>query len=104
MPLKPVKRGIKVWVLADSTNGYFSRFQVYTGKGASVEKGLGMRVVKELTSELKGKNHHVFFDNYFTNYDLLADLVKDGIYSCGTARKDRRGFPEELKGVKLSKR
>ena len=32
MPLKPIKRGIKVWVLGDSTNGYFSRFEVYTGR------------------------------------------------------------------------
>lgn len=105
MPLKPVKRGIKVWVLADSRNGYFSKFEVYTGKGATAEKGLGMRVVKALTSELKGKNHHVFFDNYFTSHGLLADLVEDGIYSCGTARKDRREFPDALKGLKqLSKR
>ena len=26
MPMKPVKRGIKVWVLGDSSNGYFSEF------------------------------------------------------------------------------
>jgi hypothetical protein len=58
----------------------------------------------EGTPQLKGKNHHVFFDNFFTGYDLLAGLVEDGIYSCGTARKDRRGFPEQLKEVKLSKR
>ena len=35
MPLKPVKRGIKVWVRADSHNGYFSQFQVYKGKGSN---------------------------------------------------------------------
>ena len=68
MPMKPVKRGIKVWVLGDSHNGYFSRFQVYTGKkDGSVEKGLGARVVKDLTSSLKGKYHHVYFDNFFTS-------------------------------------
>ena len=32
MPMKPVKRGIKVWVLGDSSNGYFSKFKVCTGK------------------------------------------------------------------------
>ena len=32
MPMKPIKRGIKVWVRADSRNGYFSQFEVYTGK------------------------------------------------------------------------
>ena len=61
MPLKPVKRGIKVWVLADSHNGYFHKFQVYTGKEGSGEKQLGQRVVKDLTQELKGKHHHPFF-------------------------------------------
>ena len=32
MPAKPIKRGIKVWVLGDSSNGYFSKFDVYTGR------------------------------------------------------------------------
>ncbi|XP_032230145.2 piggyBac transposable element-derived protein 4-like [Nematostella vectensis] len=32
MPMKPVKRGIKVWIRADSITHYVSRFQVYTGK------------------------------------------------------------------------
>ncbi|XP_011407707.1 PREDICTED: piggyBac transposable element-derived protein 4-like [Amphimedon queenslandica] len=44
MPMKPVKRGIKVWARADSTNGYISRFQVNTGKEDSSEVGLGNRV------------------------------------------------------------
>jgi len=40
--LKPIKRGIKVWVVADSHNGYFCKLQVYTGKdGIRVEHGLG---------------------------------------------------------------
>ena len=49
MPKKPTKRGIKVWVLGDSTNGYFSRFDVYTGKGEGRVEGLGAHVVKKLT-------------------------------------------------------
>ena len=32
MPVKPIERGIKMWVLGDSSNGYFSRFEVYTGR------------------------------------------------------------------------
>ena len=55
MPKKPVKRGIKVWMLADAKNGYVSSFEVYTGKkGDTVEHGLGARVVKDLTKHL----HH----------------------------------------------
>ena len=76
---------IKVWVLADSRNGYFHTLQVYTGKEGSGEKQLGQRVVKDLTRLLKGKNHHVFFDNFFTSEELLQDLLKDDIFACGTA-------------------
>ena len=105
MPMKPIKRGIKVWVLGDSSNGYFSNFQIYTGKvGATAETGLGARVVKDLTHDLKGKYHHVFFDNFISSVSLLIDLEKDGIYSCGTARKDRRGFPMALKKPSLPNR
>ena len=77
---------------------------MYTGKVGSAEKQLGQRVVKELTCHLKGKNHHVFFDNFFTSEQLIQDLLKDGIYGCGTARKDRKGFPELLKSVQLDTR
>ncbi|XP_064399005.1 piggyBac transposable element-derived protein 4-like [Halichondria panicea] len=101
MPMKPIKRGIKVWVLGDSTNGYFSRFDVYTGKQEIRHVGLGEHVVKKLTSELKRKNHHVYFDNFFTNVKLLEDLLEDGIYGCGTARRDRKGFPPALKKAAL---
>ena len=105
MPMKPIKRGIKVWVRADSNNGYFSQFEVYTGeKKGAVEHQLGTRVVKDLTEDLQGKWHHAYFDNFFTSHNLLVDLERRGIYGCGTARKDRRGFPEELKKVKLKKR
>ena len=64
MPMKPVKRGIKVWALADSHNEYFHKSKFIPAiKEGSGEKQLGQRVVKDLTQHLKGKNHHVFFDN-----------------------------------------
>ena len=31
LPKKPIKRGFKVWVRAQSATGYFSDFKVYTG-------------------------------------------------------------------------
>ena len=65
MPLKPTKWGIKVWVATYSTNGYFSQFEVYTGKkDNTIEQGLGARVVKTLTSDFKGKYHRIYFDNF----------------------------------------
>lgn len=48
MPMKPVKRGYKVWCLADAVTGFVYTFQVYTGR--SEEKNaytLGSRSVSE---------------------------------------------------------
>ena len=50
MPMKPTKRGIKVWVLADEY-AFFSRLEIYTGKKDDVEHSLGARVVKNLTRD-----------------------------------------------------
>ena len=72
MPMKPVKRGIKVWALADSHNGYFHKFQVYTGKEGSGEKQLGQRVVKDLTQHLKGKKSPCLFQQLFHKREAVA--------------------------------
>lgn len=93
MPLKPIKRGYKCWVRADAS-GYVCEFQVYTGKTESTEKQLGARVVKDLTRELVGNNHHVYFDNFFTGVDLMVSLKKDKIFACGTVRQNRSRLPK----------
>ena len=45
MPLKPVKRGFKLWVLAcvgELLHGFALQFQLYTGAAEGSEKGLGL--------------------------------------------------------------
>ena len=55
-PLKPVKRGFKVWCTADSSNGYVGNFVVYTGKlGDGPTNDLGYKVVMELCKDNLGK-------------------------------------------------
>ena len=109
MPMKPVKRGIKVWCLADSSNGFVANFEVYTGRGEDVpedaETTLGARVVISLTKHLKGKNHHVYCDNFFTSPYLFVKLHKQGFYANGTLRLSTKGLPSDLKiGSKRSKK
>jgi len=89
MPMKPIKRGYKVWIRADES-GYICEFQIYTGKTDSVETTLGKRVVQHLTMNIKGKYHNVYFDNFFTSLELMEELLQDGIYDCGTVRANRK--------------
>ena len=54
LPMKPVKRGFKVWVLAVGNTGYISRLNFYAGKtGGKSEDGLGATVVKTPGENLK---------------------------------------------------
>lgn len=93
MPKKPIKRGYKVWVLADQS-GYCSKFDLYTGKTGDVaEKNLGSRVVQSLAKGLENKGHHLYFDNYFNNVPLLETLQSKEIYASGTINPIRKYMP-----------
>ena len=105
MPMKPVKRGFKMWVLADALNGYFCDVDPYVGacgdSSASSGLGLGERVVLKLVGPVQDKHHQVYCDNYFTSVPLFSTLLDRGTYACGTIRSNRKYFPKEmLVGVK----
>ena len=106
VPKKPIRRGFKVWVVADSENGYFLDMDVYVGRpsdGVRTERGLGARVVLQLTEQFRHKSHQVFCDNYFSSPELFDRLLEHGIYACGTVRCDRVEFPLDLRGQKLQR-
>lgn len=89
---------------ADPNNGYFNDFQVYTRKEGNVaEKGLGERVVRDLTREIWGKYHHIYCDNYFTSINLFQDLFDNLTYACGTIRTNRKEIPPAIAKAKLKK-
>ncbi|XP_049764577.1 piggyBac transposable element-derived protein 4-like [Schistocerca cancellata] len=93
LPKKPIKRGYKEWVLAEKS-GYAWKLHIYIGKkDNAVEKKLGERVVKDLTENIKGKDHRVYFDNYFSSPDLLIDLKENKIHACGTVNPSRKSLP-----------
>ena len=99
MKAKPTKWGIKVFVLADATNGYIRTFQIYTGKSledGNSSVGLCTKVVLDLMSGLEGSGLHLYTDNYYTSPSLYLHLCNRGINACGTARPNRIGFPKEL--------
>jgi hypothetical protein len=99
--MKPTKWGIKLWVLADSLNGYTCDFEVYIGKNDTnppTENGLGYDVVMRLVRRLLNQGYRVFFDNFYTSVKLVKDLFQNGTPSCGTVAENRVDFPKSMKG------
>lgn len=79
-------------MLADQS-GYCIKFDIYTGKTKNTEKGLAFGVVSHLTSNLKNKNHILYFDNFFNSVQLLQSLKSKGINAVGTLNVNRKYLP-----------
>ncbi|KRX34089.1 PiggyBac transposable element-derived protein 4 [Trichinella sp. T6] len=76
IPKKPAKYDIKVWTLCDAKTSYAWNKQIYIGKRASGihGKNQGMRVVQDLTADLKGNNS--ICDHFFISHELAMQLLK----------------------------
>ncbi|XP_050313331.1 piggyBac transposable element-derived protein 3-like [Anthonomus grandis grandis] len=107
-PMKPVKRGYKLWCLSDQY-GFIKKFDIYQGKNEIIETKykdhtLGEGVVLHMTEEERGKKKLVYFDNYYTTLKLLEILRGQDIFACGTIRNNRKGLPKNMKSDKMLER
>nr|CAH7714459.1 unnamed protein product [Callosobruchus chinensis] len=96
MPMKPIKRGFKIWALACATTGYLLNFQIYQGKAESTCDTLGERVIIDLTENIKNRGYCLYFDNFFTTIPLMQKLLDRGLFGCGTLRQNRKHFPKQF--------
>ena len=90
---KPVKYGIKSYILCDSDTGYCWNLRPYSEKGWTVDK-----TVKFLIDDLEGKGHNLFMDNFYVSVRLAHELIGEKWRTniCGTMRM-HRGEPVEIK-------
>lgn len=103
MPNKPVKRGYKIWCLADSTTGFIIAI-VYTGKEEIIKNStLGERVVLNFAGKIRPGSILVL-DNFFTSVCASEQLLERNIYSCGTIRANKKNLPAFIKKTKESKK
>ena len=73
-------------------NCFPNNFAIYRSKESNREGPLRSYVVKKmLIPVINEASHVVFFDNFFTNYQLLSDLSKQGIRAFGTIRENHTG-------------
>lgn len=105
MPSKPLRKGLRVWMLCDSRSGYCHRARLYVGKPSDDASAstVGHRVVTSLVRGLEGRYHHLFMDSFFTSVPLLQRLLQDGLYACGPTNPNRRGYPDALKPRNVGK-
>lgn len=96
MKAKPTKWGIKLFVLADSSNGYTCDFNIYTGK-SRLASGLGLSfdsVVALMRPSFLGSGYHLYCDNFYTSPKLFRHLLSLNFGACGTIREGRKEAPK----------
>ena len=98
LPLKPIKRGYRVWCICDPVTGYLFNFQIYLGNEeiSGNETSLNKRVVFGLTFDHNFQGKYLYFDNFFTSLRRLENLKLQNIEVCGTIRADRGSIPSTL--------
>ncbi|CAB1338355.1 unnamed protein product [Coregonus sp. 'balchen'] len=102
---KPNKWGIKLFVLAESNNGYTLNFNVYVGKAHTPSvHGLSYDAVMDLIQPSHlGTGYHIYMDNFYTSPKLFLSLGSMKFGACGTYRSNRKGCPSGRENALTSK-
>ena len=90
---KPIRFDFKIWCLCGS-NGYPYNIKIYQRKEKKLQdQPLESRVINNMvdviTANFSALLHELYFDNFFTNYSLMSDLVKIDVQAIGTIRENR---------------
>ena len=93
-PQKPVKYGIKSYILCDSATGYCFNLKPYVGAQSTLPD-----TVFSLLDRLPGHGHTLFMDNFYNSVSLCERLLGARTNVCGTLRK-HRGEPKNMTELK----
>jgi len=105
---KPNPWGIKIFLLCGES-GIVYNMMLYQGTATNIDKtlqknfGLGGAVVLNLTQHLSANRHFLYFDNFFSSYNLFYALSKRKIYAAGTVRTNRFGNPPIISDKEILK-
>ncbi|GFN77996.1 PiggyBac transposable element-derived protein 4 [Plakobranchus ocellatus] len=104
---KPHKYHVKSFGLVDSSTGYVCELLIYFGSETSFSPELdptsshAVKIFKTLLEPV-GKGHHIFADRFYTTKALVMFLLQEKQYYTGTLQTNRKGFPNDLKTLKLA--
>ncbi|XP_022182789.1 piggyBac transposable element-derived protein 3-like [Myzus persicae] len=105
---KPHPWGIKFFLMCGSSGTVYD-FIMFQGSSTELDPvvqnlfGQGGAVVMQFIERLERNRHYVYFDNYFTSYNLLSVLADRYIYAAGTVRVNRFAKPPLITDKCLSK-
>lgn len=105
---KPSPWGIKNFLLWGKS-GLVYNLLLYQGSSTQIDEnmqknfGLGGAIVLKLVENLKPNKHFLFFDNFFSSYNLFCCLSKYKIFAAGTIRINRFNNPPFPKDKQLAK-
>ncbi|XP_033630239.1 piggyBac transposable element-derived protein 3-like [Asterias rubens] len=93
MPLKPIRAGFKVYVLAESSTGTTLNFMVHPhGDKPSKMADITMKVTKHHL----GRYHHLYTDKLYTSVNLANLLLQKSTYLTGAVKSNSKGLPKDL--------
>ena len=91
MLLKPVKRGMKMWMCCNSKTGYTYDMNVYGDRKEGPVAGIfAGRVVRKLVVSIRESDVSLAFDRFFTSVNLIRSV---NLAAVGTLIKTKRKIP-----------
>ena len=84
---KTMKCGIKIFVLADATNGYVKNFLIYTGKSVENDGNTSIGLCGKVFLDFMFRPYtrqYFYMDTFYTNPSLYLTLYDKGKNACGT--------------------
>lgn len=93
-PQKPIKYGIKSYILCDSETGYCFNMKPYCGESSPLKD-----TVVSLLDRLAGHGYRLFMDNFYNSVPLCKHLLDLKTHVCGTIRKNR-GEPPVIRDLR----
>jgi len=96
MPHKPIKKGLKIYILADSESGFVCSLKLHQTSGYKNED-----LIMYLTKKYQFANRKLYMDNYYNSFEIVKKMKEVGIYCCGTIRQNR-GTPKVFSEIRKS--
>jgi len=106
---KPIKWGIKTFLLCESKSGYIVNAEIYTGKVDNDptyvdELGVTGSLVVRISQPYHGQNYCLYTDRFYTSVNLATYLLENNeTRLCGTALTNRKNFPKVLIQKKMDR-